>query len=1014
MPDITLLIQTGSSLTEQSNTAQGSRDLKSVLLERLSKYHQLRGRPLDPTDLNSLEEVEIYTAIECISVVSDIQDKLDVSSEASEPLIGTRDVAQLRTLLSIGFKWGVEPLLNHVLVAWPAKAASAKAKIRTVNGPEILRSHQRLSSLLASILRLLFPEGVSGRVPQTLITTALLNRHAVDILRPCITLGWLPKSLAVQPHSPPVVDTFRPLVMRLLAMLPPSEAIVSLGAILSSTPLANHTAKTCSTLLGRQVCRPQGVVGLCAAVFGEGQYVEDQVPLEQLEHVAKVLTSVPTGFDAEEYYNTIIPRMLALLTAEVPLAYKRASAFTMSRMLGDGSSATKATSVLLKLLHEPFLQESNLESTYTVLQALQFIMTLVSNGDPSPVLVSHLLAPVLPALYSLKLHLDHVKTSDPATKEGIAGLLVTWGRLSSSTDGIDTFWSIIQGEGGAWSLNFEGDIVHSARETKEPTLSLLTPEDLKREDADVDIDENILDLYPDPAHFVRFLKDISRPDISSDLFLRLLQEYGKLKKSDEDDPTRTLLYLQLIMQMQKQLSGDTPSSSSLIHGNISHILSFVKHALEAAVAHPKREKNVASSLESRLRIVPDESEESENSCDSDDEETPGIAVDEEMTATAINLLLSILEAHDDLAGEETLNDIFTLLEPLSRIGSPLIRPLAHEARGVLTARMASTSAPRKPAASPREDDAHTTYQRALKLLQDPILPVRAHGLLLLRQLASSHSVDEALVPGILSVFLQCIQDDDSYMYLNAVQGLAAMADACGKNVLQGLIRDYTEGLSGIGGTSISQQDLDTRLRIGEALGTVIRRLSDALGVYVDVIVPPIFNMVRTRHLPTTLRTSALSLLATCVKASPLAMLKYTNDMMDGMTDLLQTEFVPATEKRPAAVENNKQENDETAPGITTTPPHKPLQKGPTVPEPEPPTMDDQPTSTKSKFPPLRRAALHFISQLVRETMARADEPRVKITLAYVSAHDEDDVARFMAREATEELEQLQRVAWGLE
>ena len=129
------------------------------------------------------------------------------------------------------------------------------------------------------------------------------------------------------------------------------------------------------------------------------------------------------------------------------------------------------------------------------------------------------------------------------------------------------------------------------------------------------------------------------------------------------------------------------------------------------------------------------------------------------------------------------------------------------------------------------------YQRALKLLQDPILPVRAHGLLLLRQLVSRQGdrtealIDHALVPAILSIFLQSVEDDDSYMFLNAVQGLAAMVDTFGKDVLKGLVRLYSQGLDGADVHHVSQRDVDKRLRIGEVLGQVIHRLGEALTVY---------------------------------------------------------------------------------------------------------------------------------------------------------------------------------------
>lgn len=162
---------------------------------------------------------------------------------------------------------------------------------------------------------------------------------------------------------------------------------------------------------------------------------------------------------------------------------------------------------------------------------------------------------------------------------------------------------------------------------------------------------------------------------------------------------------------------------------------------------------------------------------------------------------------------------------------------------VMTARLAFTSnlrSSKTQSKSAVEEEAHETYQRALKLLQDPILPVRAHGLLLLRQLVSPRSagnsdkkpyVDVALAPSIISIFMQAIQDDDSYMFLNAVQGLAAMVDTFGKDVLKGLVTEYSSHLDGLAGTNLTQNDTEKRIRVGEALGQVIRRCGEALSIY---------------------------------------------------------------------------------------------------------------------------------------------------------------------------------------
>lgn len=116
-----------------------------------------------------------------------------------------------------------------------------------------------------------------------------------------------------------------------------------------------------------------------------------------------------------------------------------------------------------------------------------------------------------------------------------------------------------------------------------------------------------------------------------------------------DDVFRTLLYLQLVVQIQIQLF--TGDSSVGILRKPDHILSFIKHALDSALgqnekqAVHRRQEHKGLGLED-LRIVEDEQDHEDSAGeDSDDEngETADGGGDDDMTSTAVNLLLSVLE-----------------------------------------------------------------------------------------------------------------------------------------------------------------------------------------------------------------------------------------------------------------------------------------------------------------------------------------------------------------------------------
>lgn len=116
------------------------------------------------------------------------------------------------------------------------------------------------------------------------------------------------------------------------------------------------------------------------------------------------------------------------------------------------------------------------------------------------------------------------------------------------------------------------------------------------------------------------------------------------------------------------------------------------------------------------------------------------------------------------------------------------------------------------------------YKTAMKSLQDDLLPIRAHGMGMLKEMALTKdplvSSGEGLSQ-LLDIFIRLVQDEDSYIYLNAVKGLSAMTDAYGNEIIQKLGALYSD----------PQQKLDNRLRIGEALLQTIQRSGDALGKY---------------------------------------------------------------------------------------------------------------------------------------------------------------------------------------
>ena len=171
-----------------------------------------------------------------------------------------------------------------------------------------------------------------------------------------------------------------------------------------------------------------------------------------------------------------------------------------------------------------------------------------------------------------------------------------------------------------------------------------------------------------------------------------------------------------------------------------------------------------------------------------------------------------------------------------------------------------------------------------------------------------------------------------------------------------------------------------------------------------------------------------------VETNALALLPYATDLFGGMIDLLQLESVPATLPPKTTTEPSEPnpDNQERGKGFTDTKAEGggegDDQGEMTEPQsrPPPPTMDTHPTVANSKFPPLRRAALHFLTLLIRECTTHvygtgstgmlipdAYLMRARTTLGYIVVTDEDAIVRVMAREAREGLGRLSNALAGL-
>lgn len=86
-----------------------------------------------------------------------------------------------------------------------------------------------------------------------------------------------------------------------------------------------------------------------------------------------------------------------------------------------------------------------------------------------------------------------------------------------------------------------------------------------------------------------------------------------------------------------------------------------------------------------------------------------------------------------------------------------------------------------------------TYKKAMKDLNDPLLPTRGHALILLTKLLQERNVYAVRDhEKLLDIFQTNLCHDDSYLYLSSIDGLIALVDIQHERVLPLLCRKFAK------------------------------------------------------------------------------------------------------------------------------------------------------------------------------------------------------------------------------
>ncbi|CEI97365.1 hypothetical protein RMCBS344292_11500 [Rhizopus microsporus] len=314
---------------------------------------------------------------------------------------------------------------------------------------------------------------------------------------------------------------------------------------------------------------------------------------------------------------------------------------------------------------------------------------------------------------------------------------------------------------------------------------------------------------------------------------------------------------------------------------VSFAINIIDSYVDKMTTGPKEKTTEKSSFPDITRIVSEEEKEALEDESSSEEDVESLIL-------AINLLRAVMHENEEL-DEKSVQLLKSCLEPLKKLENhpvELVHESANEFLLAITSYLsAQTISNRKQ--QPSLEASKEKYREAMKSLQDDLLPIRAHGMGILKDMALAKdplvSSGEGLSQ-LLDIFVRLIQDEDRYRN----NCLSAMTDAYGNDIIKKLGDIYKD----------KNQKLDNRLRIGEALLQTVQRCGDALGKYVDTLFSPLEAVLERRDEDSHLRVSALSVLGMACQTCPVALHGQTPELVQWVLNIL--DFEKNSEVRRAA------------------------------------------------------------------------------------------------------------------
>uniref|UniRef100_A0AAQ5XNM0 RNA polymerase II assembly factor Rtp1 C-terminal domain-containing protein n=1 Tax=Amphiprion ocellaris TaxID=80972 RepID=A0AAQ5XNM0_AMPOC len=683
------------------------------------------------------------------------------------------------------------------------------------------------------------------------LATLVFTRHLGDVMAALCQLGYQPHREEQRPLTAEecrlckealrnlLGKVYQPIIIKELLILQGGPKQVEITAGLGSAPA--WLRRLCGQLLSERLMQPNGVQAVVRAVLEGGTGGDSD--WRKCDAVARILVACPQqSTSADAYFRNICPQILELLHFKDKLTaqqFQRVATRAALSMVQERSSF--AQQFLLRPLLAALQRcttASNQEDSQVAVEeseltrCVEDVYKVWVVGNSPSVSLLEALEEVLPVVFTLfcftKKNVSHLRA--PCQE------ILVW-YLRTQKRG-----------GGGFSL-------HAGQRWRSQT-GLQRKQQVIKLSAHISDDELYEKLSGEQWRLeclMQILSELKDSDLPGDFFLELLQELTSWaaaaddeEKEDEEQPDVAAMTL---LEVEQQLLGGAERRAQRL------VLLQVLAVMVESLQHTELLRRTSQVVDFMVTLL-------QRACVGLDQASGprvGNPVESQTLSMGMGLVATMLSGPQVSADDySSMSKLLPALQTLSQQHPDVfIQELASNLRGVIATHgayrpenlnTAAGSSSRNPESTANHINGAKTPVSKLPassagstrgstsdppnkplsdwLLEacDPDVPTRAFALRVLNQ--KVHHRDPEAVQNqekVLMLFLENLEHEDSFVYLSAIQGLAALADSYPDRILERLLKDFQAGPSLP--SSDRQRCLETRLKLGE----VLMRASRAMG-----------------------------------------------------------------------------------------------------------------------------------------------------------------------------------------